>query len=478
MPKSKANFSVVNDELIDWVIREEGFLNKPTDIGDGKVTIGSGLTDPKWIDKYKKKGYWSKEDNRKAVAEELQKRRDWAEDTLPNWDTLPLNAKRAMLSYKYNYDFTRDNSPKLFGAMENGNFVEAIRQMDATSKNPKFKKGLQARREREQQWGLQGLFDRPSSDRKYEYPDATTVVNPYVAKIQNITFTDQAVPTNPSDNLIEAEKVSAEVNEYDKVRRALDTQAAFRRLIQDNAWENQEPKKYVPSSGINYIVDPYAEGGNLNKKKLWDELSVKERADMIRVAVENGITSLSEIKDKYNEFAEGGDTEEEQEDYYPGVTKLKEITVYPGNVKARKQNEWLLKHGYVPAYMPDATNESTIAYRRPYERADLPLEIVSPEFDFLTMGRGLMSNIGRKAAEKTAAKAEYNIPRVTQYEADWSPEKWFSFNNRAGNLYDSEDVASLTSHIPEYRTIEETAKANGTWLKMSDGSTWKGDPRS
>jgi len=310
MPKSKANFSVVNDELIDWVIREEGFLNKPTDIGDGKVTIGSGLTDPKWIEKYKKKGYWSKEDNRKAVAEELQKRSDWAEDTLPNWDTLPINAKRAMLSYKYNYDFTRDNSPKLFGAMENGNFVEAIRQMDATSKNPKFKKGLQARREREQQWGLQGLFDRPSSDRKYEYPDATTVVNPYTAKIQNITFTDQAVPTNPSDNLIEAEKVSAEVNEYDKVRRALDTQAAFRRLIQDNAWENQEPKKYVPSSGINYIVDPYAEGGKLDRKKSWDELSVKEKADMMRVAVENGITSLSEIKDKYNEFAENADIEE------------------------------------------------------------------------------------------------------------------------------------------------------------------------
>lgn len=309
----KTKYSVVDDELIDWIIKEEGFLDKPTDIGDGKVTIGSGLTDPKWIDKYKKKGYWSKEDNRKAVAEELQKRSEWAEDTLPNWGSLPANTKKAMLSYKYNYDFTRENSPKLFGAMESGNFIEAVRQMDATSKNPKFKKGLQDRRDREQQWGLQGLFEKPTLDSSYEYPDATTLVNPYTAKIQNITFTDQYVPTSPAYNLVEADKVSAEINEYDKVRRAIDAQAAYRRLIQDNAWENQEPKRYVPTSGINYVIDSYAEGGKLDRKKSWDELSMKEKADMIRVAVDNGITTLPEIREKYNEFAMGGDTEETYE---------------------------------------------------------------------------------------------------------------------------------------------------------------------
>lgn len=61
-------------------------------------------------------------------------------------------------------------------------------------------------------------------------------------------------------------------------------------------------------------------------------------------------------------------------------------------------------------------------------------------------------------------------------ELDWSPESWFK--TRATGTYDVADVAALKKHIPEYMKIEREAKANGTWLKMPDGSTWQGDPRS
>lgn len=61
-------------------------------------------------------------------------------------------------------------------------------------------------------------------------------------------------------------------------------------------------------------------------------------------------------------------------------------------------------------------------------------------------------------------------------ELDWSPEGWFS--TRPSYIgYDAKDVAELKSHIPEYLNIERQAKANGTWLKMPDGSTWFGNPR-
>lgn len=50
----------------------------------------------------------------------------------------------------------------------------------------------------------------------------------------------------------------------------------------------------------------YDEGGSLNTHKKWEDLSMKERGEMIRVAIRNGITNLSDIKSKYNEFAEGG----------------------------------------------------------------------------------------------------------------------------------------------------------------------------
>lgn len=65
-------------------------------------------------------------------------------------------------------------------------------------------------------------------------------------------------------------------------------------------------------------------------------------------------------------------------------------------------------------------------------------------------------------------------------ELDWSPESWFSKRvaKPDGTYYDEDEAKRLASHVPEYNQIEQNAKANGTWLKMPDGSTWQGDPRS
>lgn len=40
---------------------------------------------------------------------------------------------------------------------------------------------------------------------------------------------------------------------------------------------------------------------------MWNKLSMKEKAALIRVAVSNGLTDLDLIKNKYNEFADGGE---------------------------------------------------------------------------------------------------------------------------------------------------------------------------
>ena len=40
--------------------------------------------------------------------------------------------------------------------------------------------------------------------------------------------------------------------------------------------------------------------------KNWNELSIRDKNDIIKVAVQNGITILPEIRERYNEFAEGG----------------------------------------------------------------------------------------------------------------------------------------------------------------------------
>lgn len=61
----------------------------------------------------------------------------------------------------------------------------------------------------------------------------------------------------------------------------------------------------------------------------------------------------------------------------------------------------------------------------------------------------------------------------------WNAEEWLSRRvpKPDGTKYTNEDVEIFNSHIPEYEQIEKDSRQNGTWLKMPDGSTWKGDPK-
>ena len=73
----------------------------------------------------------------------------------------------------------------------------------------------------------------------------------------------------------------------------------------------KSPQNYVPPK---VTSDTYndgmpvlkSEGGQIEKRKLWDDLSIAEKSEIMKVAIQNGITSLQDIKAKYNEFAEGG----------------------------------------------------------------------------------------------------------------------------------------------------------------------------
>lgn len=61
----------------------------------------------------------------------------------------------------------------------------------------------------------------------------------------------------------------------------------------------QQPEPFEPKK-------IYAEGGEIEKPKMWDALSLKDKSDIMASAVKNGLTTLQEIRQKWNEFAEGG----------------------------------------------------------------------------------------------------------------------------------------------------------------------------
>lgn len=251
--------------LVDYIIKEEGFLNEPTDIGDGKVTLGSGLTDPKWHKSYQEKGNkWSAEDNRKAVEEEVKSREKWLEDTFPNWGLLPRKAQEALIAYKYNYNFTPQNSPNMYAAATKKDFVGLGHQINATSKDPKFKKGLEDRRKRDQEYYFSG-FPSPVNTSTLPTPNYKHVEQPDATRVSRLEF-------QPS---------------YEFKHQPMHP-------IQKNFWTEWGRMPYK------------AEGGEINTIKTWNDLSIPEKAEMMRVAIANGITTLPEIRQAYNQFAEGG----------------------------------------------------------------------------------------------------------------------------------------------------------------------------
>lgn len=99
-----------------------------------------------------------------------------------------------------------------------------------------------------------------------------------------------------------------------------------------------------------------------NYYKPWDNLSLKEKADMIKVAVNNGLTSLSDIKEAYNKQAEGNEYTENNEYAEGGPLKqwtLKDEAGYnkwrnnlPANLRNTKDDDYNMRAAYKSGMQP------------------------------------------------------------------------------------------------------------------------------
>lgn len=146
-----------DNDVADLIIGFEGFLPHAKDIGDGKITIGSGLTNPK----YTRLGTITPEQNRRFVLEEIAARKARLSRNVPGWNTLPGSAKAALLSYDYGWMVDRKTSPKMMKALQDRNWLEVSNQMNAGLNMKKFKKGLRKRRTQERNLFLSDLY-RPA----------------------------------------------------------------------------------------------------------------------------------------------------------------------------------------------------------------------------------------------------------------------------------------------------------------------------
>ncbi len=96
-----------------------------------------------------------------------------------------------------------------------------------------------------------------------------------------------------------------------------------------------------------------SEGGYMDNT--WNKLSQKEKAEMIRVAIANGITTLPEIKQAYNEFAKGGKmnnwTIEDEAGYRYWRQNL------PKNLRDTNDNDYDMRAAYKAGMQPEWNDE-------------------------------------------------------------------------------------------------------------------------
>lgn len=454
-----------DDDLVDWIIREEGFIANPRNIGDGKMTLGSGLTAKKWHDQYKRNGNkWTSSDNRRAVREEVANRRRWAERNIPNWDSLPSSSQKALLSYKYNYDFNQTNSPKLFKALADSNLQEAARQMNATSSNPIFRKGLQDRRQREQEWFLKDVTASPQVPGTFYQPAVSTqVYNPYVQQVENTRIAPIMVPDE--DSYVTAHRLTEAEEKRQKFQERMETISNFNRLLQMTSLDNTAVPSFMPTTGNTFLDSMMgltkAEGGSIQIKP-----SHRGR--------------LTELKERT------GKTEAEL--YNDGNPAHKKMVVF-----ARNARKW--KHGnggnlFAPG--------GEITYGRPYYSYDengrkvddtlnynatLPEIIITPDSKKSPAERAILERERRRNNDAYYGRGTYNAKvdrEQTELEKIASQKAWENSTEKRALDYAQAAAsgigigADIVSGLPIYSSLKG-ARVLGeaeTPMDYAEGALW------
>lgn len=98
----------------------------------------------------------------------------------------------------------------------------------------------------------------------------------------------------------------------------------------------------------------------MNNKSKWDSLTLKEKSEIMKMAISSGVMDLDNIRNSYNSFAEGGPTEKPTfEEYYQSLPKDKRDTV---NYNLRRAYE-LYPYEYMVKFAKDPNYHlGTVAY--------------------------------------------------------------------------------------------------------------------
>ena len=213
--KTQLRGYVPSDELIDSILRHEGYLPKPSNKLDGIWTIGYGDTDKALTDYYRAhpNEIFPEEEARKRAADRIRTEfLGYAEKYTPNWDKLTGPQKDAIISYIYNVGpgSFKNKHPKLQKALREMN-LEAIAENMSAGYYDKSKPGLKKRRDFERlafyypemtTYGVipEGVTKRSFDANKLRY-DALGVKQPKTGNVPAI-YTKEYLDTMPAEKSV------------------------------------------------------------------------------------------------------------------------------------------------------------------------------------------------------------------------------------------------------------------------------------
>ena len=86
----------------------------------------------------------------------------------------------------------------------------------------------------------------------------------------------------------------------------------------------------------------------IKQKSAWDKLSMQEKAQLIKLSVDNGVSSLKQIRDTYNLYANGGNLSHKKSGEEQGETQYLKLDD-PANYKAYEDaTNYFLNLGFGP----------------------------------------------------------------------------------------------------------------------------------
>lgn len=216
----------------------------------------------------------------------------------------------------------------------------------------------------------------------------------------------------------------------------------------------------------------------MGNKDKWSALSMKERADLIKLYVSNGVTSLNDIKKDYNSFAPGGPIETDEYGYPADITPAVVEADYPREAEVWKRADTSnadmiqrLKQGSSRETIPDWEYPEKVATHKMMSAGNYVIgnvqNINGKLIDFTDPKYGFKDS-DRAAIDSAIERGDY-VKFDTEGDARYFAEHYKKHYNSFGDGGDKSKI--ITTEMTPSQAIKYNESADNAAFMIPYGGT-------